>query len=193
MKGLKMISELEIRELARKLKDFDMYDASIDVEAAWKYLIAVSEAKDDEYFAQIIAQNKSLKSTIKANYRRRRAVAKQLLNEDVEEYRNLYESELGILDTYCYTALGDYFAAKYPDESVEIMIKVATDIANKKELARRRREATRAKHAIKYAERAVIAAEERALRYLEKAEVAQNEVVLAKQALEDAKAAAESE
>ena len=188
-----MITEFEIRELARKLKDFDIYDASIDVESAWEYLVAVSETPNDEYFSQLIAKNKSLKSTIKANYRRRKAVAKQLKNEDVEEYRNLYKSELEILDAYCYTALGDYFAEKYPNETVEILIKVAQEIANRKALAREKREATRAKNAVKYAELAVIAAEERAMKYLEKAEVAKHELKLAEQALAEARAAAEAE
>lgn len=188
-----MITEIEIRELARKLKDFDIYDASMDVEAAWKYLVAVSEAPEDEYFSQLIAKNRSLKATIKANYRRRKAVAKQLQSESVEEYRNLYESELNILDTYCYTALGDYFAEKYPNETVEILVKLAEEIANRKALAREKREATKAKNAVKYAELAAIAAEDRAIKYLEKAEVAGYEFELAEKALAEARAAAEAE
>ena len=183
-----MITEVEIRELARKLKDFDMYDASMDVEAAWSYLLAVSEAKDDEYFTQLIAKNKPLKNTIKANYRRRKAVAKQLAHEDVEEYKNLYKSELSILDSYCYTALGDYFAEKYPEETVEVMVQVAEAVVQKKALAQEKREKTKANNAVKYAERAYIAAEERAIRYLEKAEVAGHELELAEQALAEAKA-----
>lgn len=177
-----MAIEQEIRELARILKDFDIYDASFDVEAAWKYLFRVSKTEGDPYFAQVIAKNKSLKNTIGANYRRRNAVARQLVDEDLDVYRDIYESELALLDNYCYTALGDYFAAKYQDEYPQAIINVALEISSKRAEARARREKSRAEHAVEYAERALVAAEKKAQEYAAKAEEA-------KKKLEEAKAA----
>ena len=156
-----MITEVEIKALGRELKDFDIYDAAQDTEAAWAYLIKIAEAgKEDPYFAQLIARTKSLTATIKSNYRRWKSVSRQLLGETEENaYKDIYKAERALLETYCYAALGDYFAEKYPDQLAKVVAEIKEENEQKKAESRKKREMYRAKYAVRFAQQALEAAE----------------------------------
>lgn len=156
-----MITEIEIKALGRELKDFDIYDAAQDVESAWNYLIKIATAgKEDPYFAQLIARTKSLTATIKSNYRRWKSVSRQLLGEEEKSaYENIYKAEKALLETYCYAALGDYFAEKYPDQLAKVIAEIKAENEQKKYESKKKREMYRAKYAVRFAQQALEAAE----------------------------------
>lgn len=150
-----MASRDELRAIAREIKDFDLYDASYDISQGWEYLRNIGER-----FPDIAKQQanfyRNVQSTVTANYRRYKKLL-ELVHDVNEEYREIYESELRLLNNYLYKAISDIVEEAYPDAWDNMLVRNEKSLAEKakkraeyeqnhaKEIAEKRAERARAR------------------------------------------------
>ena len=97
-------AQAKLRELAREIGDFDLYDAAQDTDLAFSLL----EKKFEDAATPIVEiSGKQLtnKSCFKKNADRRKFLQRVIRKETNDEFKVLYEQELELIETYAFLAL----------------------------------------------------------------------------------------
>ena len=97
-------AQAELKKIARELGDFDLYDAADSAEAAYSMLEAKMNDSDTPTI-QISGKQLTNKSMFKKNQARRRDLIRFIGKDENEQFKELYQQELDILDAYGFMAL----------------------------------------------------------------------------------------
>lgn len=94
----------KLRELAREIGDFDLYDAAQDANQAFA-LLEKKFADPSTPVVEVAGKQLTNKSCFKKNADRRKFLQRIIKKESNEEFRALYEQELDLIETYAFLAL----------------------------------------------------------------------------------------
>ena len=110
-----VITNNDIKFLARELKDFDLYDAAFGAGEAWSYLEKLAKS-DAPVIKEWVAKNRTAKKAIDDNAKRYRVCKRHIESEISEDFAALYKSEISILTRLCYLSLAELIEVLYPAE-----------------------------------------------------------------------------
>ncbi len=94
----------KLRELARAIGDFDLYDAAQSEDLAFA-LLEKKFADAATPVIEIAGKQITNKSCFKKNADRRNFLKRVIRKENNEEFKTLYEQELELIETYGFLAL----------------------------------------------------------------------------------------
>lgn len=93
-----------LKELARTIGDFDLYDAAQSTDLAFT-LLEKKFADAATPVVEISGKQLTNKSCFKKNADRRKFLQRVIRKENNDEFRALYEQELELIETYGFLAL----------------------------------------------------------------------------------------
>lgn len=97
-------AQTKLKELAREINDFDLYDAAQDADLAF----ALLEKKFNDASTPVIeiaGKQLTNKSCFKKNADRRKFLQRIIKKENIEQFKTLYVQELELIETYAFLAL----------------------------------------------------------------------------------------
>lgn len=97
-------AQAKLRELAREVGDFDLYDASQNADLAFE-MLEKKFADAETPLIEIAGKQITNKSCFKKNADRRKFLQRVIRKENNEEFKSLYEQELELIEAYGFLAL----------------------------------------------------------------------------------------
>lgn len=97
-------AQAKLKELAREIADFDLYDAAQSADLTFK-LLEKKFADAATPVIEIAGKQITNKSCFKKNADRRNFLMRVIRKENNEEFKALYEQELELIETYGFLAL----------------------------------------------------------------------------------------
>lgn len=97
-------AQAKLKELAREIGNFDLYDAAQNTDLAFA-LLDKKFAEATTPVIEIAGKQITNKSCYKKNADRRKFLQRVIRKENNEEFKALYEQELELIETYGFLAL----------------------------------------------------------------------------------------
>ena len=97
-------AQAKLKELAREIGDFDLYDAAQSADLTFE-LLEKKFADASTPVIEIAGKQITNKSCFKKNADRRKFLKRVIRKENNEEFWALYEQELELIETYGFLAL----------------------------------------------------------------------------------------